>query len=111
MQIEGLPPPNPLPASNTAGQAASGSGNSSQASGQPVATKQQPGLSEESIVSMLKQDGVLVNFSIDKNTHDFVVKVINPFTNAVIREIPPQEIPLLVSNIQQAGGMLVDQQV
>jgi flagellar protein FlaG len=44
----------------------------------------------------------------DKETNEFVVKVINPFTNEVIREIPPQEIPKLASSIQQAGGMLVD---
>jgi flagellar protein FlaG len=108
MQIGGLPP-SQLPVSSTAGPVAPASG-SSQASGQPE-VQQQPGLSEESIISMLKQDGVLVNFGIDKNTHGFVVKVINPYTNAVIREIPPEEIPFLISSIQQAGGLLVDQQV
>jgi uncharacterized FlaG/YvyC family protein len=78
------------------------------ASGQPEAIQQQSGLSEASIVSLMQQDGVIVNFSIDKNTNDFVVKVINPFTNQVIREIPPQEIPTLATNIQHVAGILVD---
>jgi flagellar protein FlaG len=107
MKIEGLPT-NQLPVSSAVGHGESSSGGNSQASGQLGETQQQPSLSEESIISLMKQDGVVINFSIDKDSGEFVVKVINPFTNAVIREIPPQEIPLLMSSIQQSGGMLVD---
>jgi flagellar protein FlaG len=104
MQIDGnMAAANQLPVSK-----ATGSGGSSQASEQPE-VQQQSVLSEGSIISMLKQDGVLVNFSIDKETNEFVVKVINPFTNEVIRQVPPEEFPELASSIQQAGGMLVDQ--
>ena len=111
MQIEGnTAATNQLPVSSAVGREATGSGGSSPASGQPEGVQQQSGLSEGSIISMLKQDGVLVNFSMDKETNDFVVKVINPFTNEVIREVPPEEIPSLASSIQQAGGMLVDKQ-
>jgi flagellar protein FlaG len=109
MQIEGnMAATNQLPVSSAVGREATGNGAGSPASGQPEGVQQQSGLSEGSIVSLLKQDGVLVNFSMDKETNEFVVKVINPFTNEVIREIPPQEIPKLASSIQQAGGMLVD---
>jgi flagellar protein FlaG len=111
MQIDGnVASANQLTVSSTAGREAAGSSAGSQASGQSDAVQQQSDLSEGSIISLLKQDGVLVNFSIDKETNDFVVKVINPFTNQVIREIPPEEIPSLTSSIQQAGGMLVDKQ-
>ena len=99
-----------MPVSSAVGREATGSSGSSPASGQPEVVQQQSGLSEGSIISLLKQDGVVINFSIDKETNDFVVKVINPFTNEVIREVPPQEIQTLASSIQQAGGMLVDKQ-
>ena len=111
MQIEGnMAATNQLPVSSTVGREATGGSGSSQAPVQPEEVQQQSDLSEGSIISLLKQDGVLVNFSIDKNTNEFVVKVINPFTNEVIKEIPPEEIPTLASNIQQAGGILVDKQ-
>jgi flagellar protein FlaG len=110
MQIEGkVAATNQLPVSSAVGREATATGGGgSPASGQAEEAQQQSDLSEGSIVSLLKQDGVLVNFSIDKDTNDFVVKVINPFTNKVIREVPPEEIPKLASSIQQAGGMLVD---
>ena len=91
MQIGGnMAATNQLPVSSAVGREATGSGGSSPASGQPEGVQQKSGLTEGSIISMLKQDGVLVNFSIDKDTKEFVVKVINPFTNEVIREIPPR---------------------
>jgi uncharacterized FlaG/YvyC family protein len=111
MQIDGnTTAANQLPVSSTVGSVEPGSSGNSQAPGQPEAVQQQSDPSEGSIINLLKQDGVIVNFSIDKNTNEFVVKVINPFTNEVIREVPPEEIPSLASSIQQAGGMLVDKQ-
>ena len=111
MQIEGnMSATNQFPVSTAVGREATSSSGSNPASGQPEVVQQQSSLSEGSIVSLLKQGGVLVIFSIDKKTNDFVVKVINPSSNEVIREIPPREIPALASRIQQAGGMLIDKQ-
>ncbi len=110
MQIEGnKAAANQLPVS-TVGSEATGNGGSSATPGQPEGVQQQSGLSEGSTVSLLKQDGILVIFSIDKKTNEFVVKTINPSSNEVVKEIPPQEIPALASSIQQAGGILVDKQ-
>jgi flagellar protein FlaG len=71
--------------------------------------QQQPGASGASITSLLKQDGVMISFNLDKD-NKFVFKLINPLTNEVIRQIPPEEFASLTSSIQQTAGILVDKQ-
>ncbi|MGD0152389.1 MAG: flagellar protein FlaG [Thermacetogeniaceae bacterium] len=83
------------------------------AKGQVETSPQQP--SESSLVDLLKQGGADVNFqlsfSIDKGSKELVVKVINPVTNEVIRQIPPQELLNLAANLQQTAGILVNKRV
>jgi uncharacterized FlaG/YvyC family protein len=110
MQVEGnIASTKTTPSATVNKEAATSSANST-AAYQPESTQQQPGQSEASIVSMLKQDGVVVSFGIDKDTKEFVVKVVNPFTNQVIRQIPPEELTSLANSIQQAAGLLIDKQ-
>jgi uncharacterized FlaG/YvyC family protein len=100
---------NQLSVSGTVGRAATAGSGSSPASEQPEGVQQQSSLPDGTIVSLLQQNGVLVIFSIDKETNEFVVKMINPSSNEVVKEIPPQDVPALLSSIQQVGSMLIDQ--
>ena len=112
MQVNGNMTPTNLASSATAvGRGATTSGGNNAAGVQSEATQQQSTPPEASIISLMQQDGVVVNFSIDKETNEFVVKVINPFTNQVIKQIPPEELVNLASSIQQIAGVLVDKQV
>ena len=58
-----------------------------------------------------------LQFSIDRPTHEIVVKVINSDTGELIREIPSEKILDMVAKMQEAAGtsgmagMLVDQKV
>lgn len=83
--------------------------------GQAEASQQQLGVSESSPADLLKQGGADVNFqlsfSIDKDSKELVVKVINPVTNEVIRQIPPQELLNLAASLQQTAGILINKQV
>jgi flagellar protein FlaG len=86
-------------------------GGNSAAAGQQEAAGEQPTPLQGPIASLLKKDGVVVNFSIDKDTKEFVVKVIDPFTNQVIRQIPPETFANLAGSLRQIAGILVDKQV
>ncbi len=79
------------------------------------AIQKQPDVSQGTYADLLKQGGGNVNFqlnfSIDKDSKELVVKVINPATNEVIRQIPPQEILDLAASLQQMAGILIDKQI
>ncbi len=52
-----------------------------------------------------------LNFHIHKDTNQLVVKVMDPQTNKVIREIPPEELLVLAEKIHQMVGLLFDKKV
>ena len=111
MQIEGnMKATNIAPSGGVVGRGGTAGDGKGTVAEQSAAT-QESSPTETSIIALMKQNGVVVNFSIDKETNEFVVKVINPFTNQVIRQIPPQELVNLANSIQQKAGILVDKQV
>lgn len=54
---------------------------------------------------------VELKFEVHKDTHRVVVKVIDKAKNEVIREIPPEKIVDMVSQMQHMIGLFVDQRV
>jgi flagellar protein FlaG len=52
-----------------------------------------------------------LRFSIHKETHQVMVKVINMDTNEVIREIPPEKIMDMLAKMMQQAGLLVDKRL
>lgn len=49
-----------------------------------------------------------LSFSIDQETHDIIVKVVDADTDKVIRELPPAELQRLHKSIKEALGLLID---
>jgi flagellar protein FlaG len=49
-----------------------------------------------------------LSFSIDSETHDVIVKVVDAETDKVIRELPPAELQKLHKSIKEAVGLLID---
>lgn len=52
-----------------------------------------------------------LSFTIHKETEQLVVRVIDPKSNRVIREIPPEELLDLAVRLQEMIGLLVDKRV
>jgi flagellar protein FlaG len=67
---------------------------------------------QEKILQLLKPDlGVMdvkLDYSVNKNTDQVVVKVINNETGEVIREIPAKELVALAESMKAMEGLLFD---
>ena len=49
-----------------------------------------------------------LKFEVDLKNHDIIVKVIDPSTDKVIREIPPAELQTLHQSLREAVGHLIN---
>lgn len=49
-----------------------------------------------------------LSFSMDYETNDVIVKVVNAETDEVIKELPPAELQKLHKSIKEAVGLLID---
>lgn len=80
-----------------------------------VEKSQQPNIAEESLSKLLKEAEYELNFqlsfSIHKETNRVVVKVIDPESNKVLRQIPPEELLDLAVKLQEMLGILIDKRV
>lgn len=52
-----------------------------------------------------------LKYSIDHDDHEILVKVIDPVTDEVIKELPPVALQKLHDRIQEFIGLLVDEEV
>jgi len=50
-----------------------------------------------------------LNFSVDEVTGYNVVRVINPETNELVRQLPSEELLKIARNMQDLGSVLVSQ--
>ncbi|AEH45441.1 flagellar protein FlaG protein [Thermodesulfatator indicus DSM 15286] len=65
----------------------------------------------KTIQKELEQLNVRLVISVDKDTKDFVVKVIDPQTDEIIRQIPPQELLEIRKKLDELVGILFDARV
>lgn len=77
------------------------------------AGKEQP---TDLLASILKDDNFSsinfnLSFHIHKETNQLVAKVLDPQTNKVIREIPPEEMLKLAENLNKMIGLFFDKRV
>jgi len=63
----------------------------------------------EDIQNFVKEMGRNLNFSIDETTGYNVVRVINPETNELIRQLPSEELLKIARNMRDLGNVLVNQ--
>ncbi|MGB9792738.1 MAG: flagellar protein FlaG [Thermacetogeniaceae bacterium] len=73
-----------------------------------------PVIAEKSLAELLKSEydiSFQLSFTFHKETKSLIVKVIDPDTNKVIREIPPEELLELAARIQEMIGILFDKRV
>jgi len=52
-----------------------------------------------------------LRFVVDHNSNQVIVKVIDKDTDKVIKELPPEELQRLHSNLKEAIGLLFDEMV
>ena len=69
----------------------------------------------ERIIRRILKDASLLNrdlkYSVNSETDQIVVKVIDKSTDKVIKEIPPEEIQRLQARLKQEIGLLIDEQI
>jgi flagellar protein FlaG len=110
-----LPSLNIEPGKNTSGSGVQAStAAQSEQSGSPQATQQKPSADQlNSAVDSMNEFVVGLNsslkFSVDDNTGQTVVKVIDDETNEVIKQIPSEEMLAIASAVDKLKGLLVQQ--
>jgi flagellar protein FlaG len=87
---------------------------------QPAATVKQPATSKtkpqiHSTAADLEKIGLVFNrklqFIVDHDSNEVTVKVIDKETDKVIKELPPEELQRLHSDLKEAIGFLFDERV
>lgn len=75
-------------------------------------------VSRESIEKMVKEANDLMKhlnnhleFSVDSQTKDLIVKIVATDTKRVIREIPPEEVLHLRQKLRELSGLIFDEEV
>ena len=63
----------------------------------------------QDIQNFVRDMGRNLNFSVDEVTGYNVVKVINPETNEIIRQLPSEELLKIARNMKELGSVLVSQ--
>ena len=63
----------------------------------------------------LEKIGLVFNkrlqFVVDQSSNEVIIKVIDKETDKVIKELPPEELQRLHSNLKEAIGLLFDEKV
>jgi flagellar protein FlaG len=79
------------------------------------AAPNKPPVKIEKIVTDLERISLAFNkklrFQVDHKDHDLTVKVIDPETDKVIKELPPKELERLRDHIRETIGILFDVQI
>ncbi len=65
----------------------------------------------EEIERYLSEINISLNFDIDEDTSDIVVKIINKETGKLIRQIPPEELLRLRKKLEELVGVLFNGKV
>jgi flagellar protein FlaG len=69
----------------------------------------------QAAVADLEQIGLVFNrklkFVVDNNSRDVIVKVIDRETDKVVKELPPEELQRLHSDLRETIGFLFDERV
>ena len=72
-------------------------------------TKEAIAKAAEDIQKFVKDMGRNLAFSIDETTGYNVVRVVNPETNELIRQLPSEELLKIARNMRDLGNVLVNQ--
>lgn len=72
-------------------------------------TKEAIAKAAEDIQNFVKDMGRNLAFSIDETTGYNVVRVVNPETNELIRQLPSEELLKIAKNMRDLGNVLVNQ--
>jgi flagellar protein FlaG len=65
----------------------------------------------EQIQTFVKEMGRNLSFSVDETTGYNVVKVVNPDTNEIIRQLPSEELLKIARSMESWNSVLVNQKV
>lgn len=62
----------------------------------------------DDINANLRSMNTELNFSVDKDSHKVVLKIVNSKTHEVVRQIPPEDTLRIASKLSKLMGLLVD---
>ena len=65
----------------------------------------------EKMNDQLKSMNRSIRFTVDDESHDIVVKVVDKNTGEVVMEIPPEEVLKLRERMSEMSGLLVEKQM
>lgn len=65
----------------------------------------------EEMNDQLKSMNRSIRFSVDENSKDIVVRVVDENTGEVVMQIPPEEVLKLRERLSEMSGLLVEKQV
>lgn len=104
----------PTVSTNVGGSGVSPSAAAVSETSKPVETLGNPSLNEvvdaiNSVEESLRIFTQKVNFSVDKDTGRFLIKVIDSESGDVIREIPPERVLKISQQIKEILGLLFDE--
>ncbi|MDO8651596.1 MAG: flagellar protein FlaG [Undibacterium sp.] len=76
---------------------------------QQTATKEEVSKAVESINKTIQSSAQNVEFSIDSDSHEVIVKVIDQQTKQVLRQIPTLEVLEIAKSLDKLQGLLIKQ--
>lgn len=83
-----------------------------QAKGRHAGTSDEPGSQSADLAELsdaLRETWLNVEYSLDKDTHKIVTKVVNRDTGEVIRQMPTEEMLQVTRTLTRLQGLLVNQ--
>jgi flagellar protein FlaG len=79
------------------------------------APEKKPVIEIHTVASHLEQVSLTFNkklrFEVDHQSHEVIVKVIDPLTDKVVKVLPPEELRRLHNQIEEMIGLLFDEHV
>jgi flagellar protein FlaG len=61
------------------------------------------------ISDFLKSSSASIRFSVDQSRHEVVVRIVDPQTNEVIRQVPSEELLAIAQSLDRMSGLLLKQ--
>ncbi len=77
----------------------------------PVSQDQTPTQIAKEVERILKSNDSILSFELDKDLNQIIVKVIDPKTQEILKQYPPEEIVKMARSLRTQTGLLLDKRI